>query len=81
MILNIIVGLVMSSRAGFCASKIMGETNGLIMNIILGVVGGFVAGLIFGLLGLGAGGYIGTFIVSLIGACGLIYLWRKVLKK
>lgn len=82
MILDIILGLVFGGLAGFCASKLMNDSNGIIVNIILGIVGGFVAGLILGLVGLnGAGGAIGSFIASVLGACGLIYVWRKVLKK
>ena len=82
MIIDIILGLVFGGLAGFCASKLMKDSNGIIVNIILGIVGGFVAGLILGLVGLnGAGGAIGSFIASVLGACGLIYVWRKVLKK
>ena len=82
MIINLIIGLAIGGLAGFVAGKIMNSNTGsILINIILGVVGGFVAGLVFGLLGLGASGYIGTFVVSTVGACGLIYLWKNVLKK
>ena len=56
-------------------------SNDLIVNIILGIVGGILAGVIFGLLGLGATSLIGTFILSVVGACALIWLWKNVLKK
>ena len=58
----------------------MKSDGSLLRNIILGVVGGFVGGLIFNLLGIGFGGYIGTIIVSMIGACILINVARILFK-
>ena len=77
-----LVTIIIGGVCGWLAGMLMdSKKNSLLINIILGVVGGFVAGLIFGLLGIGAGGYIGTFIVSTIGACALIWVWKNVLKK
>ena len=50
----------------------MNSKNGLIRNIILGIVGGFLGSFIFDLLGISFAGYLGTILVSVVGACLII---------
>ena len=46
--------------------------------MILGIVGGAVGGVILGLIGISGNGVIGNMIVSVIGACILIAVARKI---
>lgn len=80
-IIGLLIDIVVGGAAGFVASKLMKKSNGIIMDIILGIVGGIVAGVIFGILGLGATSFIGGFIVSVIGAVALIFVYDKFIKK
>lgn len=78
--INFIVALLIGGLSGWLAGKIMKSEGSLIRNIILGLVGGLVGGLLFGILGLGANGLLGSIIVSVAGACLLVWLGRKFLK-
>lgn len=72
--MGILWTLIIGAVAGWLAGLIYkGSGSGLIINIILGIVGSFVGSFVFGLLGLEAGGGYGSFIVSIIGA--IIVLW------
>ena len=58
----------------------MNTRGGLIRNIILGVVGGFVGGYVFKLLELSINGYVGTIVVSVVGACLVVFIVNKIFK-
>jgi len=67
----LIVGLV----AGFLASVfIKGRSSGCIINIIVGLVGSVIGGLLASLLDLGQFGFVGTIVISFIGACILLVI-------
>jgi uncharacterized membrane protein YeaQ/YmgE (transglycosylase-associated protein family) len=74
----IVVGLI----AGWVAGKIMkGGGYGVIADIVLGIVGGIVGGWVVGLLGFGAGGFIWSILVAILGAAILIWITRLIKKK
>jgi uncharacterized membrane protein YeaQ/YmgE (transglycosylase-associated protein family) len=80
--LGFIGWIVLGGLAGWVASMIMGNnaSQGLLGNIIVGIVGGLLGGFIFGLFG-GAGvtGFnLWSFLVALVGAVVLLFLWRLV---
>ena len=78
MLIYWIIKVALWALAGMIACKIMkGEPNGLLGNIILGIVGGHVGNFLFSLLRLGTSGIIWEIIVSVIGACVVIWLFRK----
>ena len=82
--MGLIITLVIGGIVGWLASLIM-KTNaqmGLLANVVVGIVGSVLGGWIFGVLGLGAGGTIGSWIVSIAGAAILIAILKalKVLK-
>ena len=80
-IISILISLALGALAGWSAGKLMNSDGSILRNIILGIVGGVVASIIFGLIGISFSGYLGTIIVSIIGACLLIWLARLVTKK
>lgn len=75
-----IVQIALWTLAGYLGSRIMqdGTPNGWLGNIILGWIGGLVGHFAFGLLGLKSWGTVGEIVVSVIGACLVIWLVRKL---
>ena len=76
--LGFIWTLIIGGISGWLAGKLMNSDGSTIRNIILGLVGGFVGGIVFSIFGLGATGVIGSIIVSVVGACLLIWIGRKL---
>ena len=57
----------------------MGANIGLLTNIILGIVGALLLNFILSLFGIfTAETYLVQFIVAIVGACLLIFLWRAI---
>ena len=77
---QLILELVIGGVCGFAANKIMkGKTDGVLRNVILGVVGGIVGGFLGNLIGLG-GGWVTGILLSIGGACLVVWLYRKFVK-
>ena len=82
--MNFILFLIVGGLAGWIASKIMGTDaqQGVLLNIVVGIVGAMLAGwLISPLIGIPdirSGFSIGAFLVSIAGACILLFLWKLV---
>ena len=81
MLLKLLISILLGAVSGYIASKIMKSEGSLLRDIILGISGGFVGDLIFELLGISFSGYLGTIIVSIIGACLVIFVVNKVISK
>ena len=74
---NFIVWLIVGAIIGWLASQLMGQSEGLLLNIVVGIVGAFLAGLVLTpLLGIGTinqGDFsVPALIVSLGGAIVLL---------
>ena len=81
MIFSWIIKIALWALAGFLASKIMkGRPDGLLSNILLGLVGGAVGSFLFSLIGLDSINGIGNIIVSVVGACAVLFVVKKVAK-
>jgi len=79
MLLQILVFLAIGALVGWIAGIIMKSKSGLLLNIIFGIVGGFVGGFLASLVGIG-GGWIVSILISIAGACLVIFivgLFRK----
>lgn len=78
-VINFILTLVVGTLAGYGAGKIMNDvSNNLLIDCLLGIVGGFVGSFLFGLFGFKTTNIIGHVIVTLVGACIILYL-KKVI--
>lgn len=73
-------GIILGAIAGWIASKIMNSKGGLIRNIIMGIIGGSVGTALFHAVGLSASGYLGSVIVSVVGACVVIWIGRLLFR-
>ncbi len=81
MLWQLLVEIVIGAVCGYVANMLMGgKKNSFLMNLLLGVVGGFVGGLIGNLLGIG-GGWITGILLSIGGACLVVWLYRKFFQK
>ena len=71
--------LALGALVGWLAGKVMGREGGLVRNIVVGVVGSGLGSFLFGLAGFAAFGFFARLLVSLVGACVLLWLARRVL--
>lgn len=78
--MSFIAAIIIGGISGWLAGKIMDSHHSVIINILLGLVGGVVGGWLGGLIGIGATGTIGSILISVAGACLLIWLSRKLFK-
>jgi uncharacterized membrane protein YeaQ/YmgE (transglycosylase-associated protein family) len=82
--MSVIGWLVLGLVAGFIGSKVYGSSGqGLVMDIVLGIVGAVVGGVIFSALGVdGVTGFnIWSFIVAIIGALVVLYVYHNFIAK
>jgi len=79
--LSFIFALIIGGVSGWLAGIIMKAEGSLLRNIILGLLGGLVGGLIGKVIGVGASNWIGSILISVAGACLLIYLSKLIFKK
>ena len=73
----IIIGIF----AGWLAEKIMKRDHGLLTNLIVGLVGSLLGAFVVGIVGLKAGGWITSLLVSTLGAVLLLWLWGLIKKR
>lgn len=78
MLWSLICTIVVGAISGFIAGKIMKSEGSLLRNIILGILGGIVGGFLGRIIGIGATGLVGGIIISVIGACLLIWIAQKI---
>lgn len=80
--LGIIGWIVLGGLAGWVASMVAGTDarQGLLGNIIVGIIGGVLGGFLFGLLGMGGvtGFNLWSFLVALLGAVVLLFIWQAI---
>ena len=80
--LSILYSLGIGLVAGWAAGKIMGSGGyGTIMDIILGIAGGFVGSFVIGLLGMSATSLIPRIITAILGAVILVGITRLIKKE
>jgi uncharacterized membrane protein YeaQ/YmgE (transglycosylase-associated protein family) len=83
--LGFIGWIIIGGLAGWVASKIAktDEKQGVLSNIVIGIVGALIGGFLFELFG-GAGvtGFnLWTFLVAVVGAVVLLFIWKLVTGK
>ncbi len=78
MIFAWIINLFFGGLAGWIAGKLMNSDGSMLRNIILGLVGGVVGSIVLGIFGIHGTGRIGGTIVSIVGACILIWISNRL---
>jgi len=78
---GIIGAIIIGIFAGWLAEKIMKRNHGLLTNLIVGLVGALLGAFIANLLHIDFGGWIGSLIISTIGAVLLLFLLGLVKRR
>lgn len=78
---GIIGAIIIGIFAGWLAEKIMKRNHGLLTNLVVGLVGALLGAFLANILGIGFGGWVGSLIVSTIGAVVLLFLLGLVRRK
>ena len=76
-----LVSIVIGALVGWLAGKIMNHQQGLLMNIILGWVGSIVGNFVANLLSISSDSLVGNAVLSLGGACLVLFLYRLITNK
>ena len=76
-----IVKIALWALAGLIASRLMKSENSLIWNILLGLAGGAVGSLVADWIGIRTTNTLGSILVSVGGACLVIWAVRKLIPK
>ncbi len=81
-VFELIGWIILGGLAGWVASMIAGNDarQGMLGNIIVGILGAFIGGFLLSLFGVqGAGGInLWSFLVALLGAVVLLFIWRAI---
>ena len=73
-----IMTVVIGGLAGWIASRIMEARQGLLMNIVMGILGAVILnGVLELVLQRTWGGWLGQLVIAVVGACALIWAWRR----
>lgn len=75
--MGFVVTILCGMFAGWLAGRLMNSDGSWIRNLLLGLAGGVVGSIVLGLIGIKGNGLIGGTIVSVVGACLLIWISRK----
>ena len=79
---GILGAIIIGILAGWIAEKVMKRNHGLLTNLIVGLVGALLGWFIANrLLGLNFGGWIGSLVVSTIGAILLLFILGLVKRR
>jgi uncharacterized membrane protein YeaQ/YmgE (transglycosylase-associated protein family) len=71
---GIIGAIIIGIFAGWIAEQIMSRKHGLLTNLIVGLIGSFLGAFLANVLGIHWGGWIGSLVISTIGAIVLLFL-------
>jgi len=78
--LGLLIGLAFSALAGYIAATLMSLKGPWYLYVLLGVAGGFVGTFLFGLIGFGSNSVLSDAIVSVLGSCVVIFIYRMLKK-
>ena len=78
--MGFVITLLCGALAGWLAGRLMDCDGSWIRNLALGLAGGVVGSIVLGIIGIRGSGIIGGTVVSVVGACLLIWLYRKLSK-
>lgn len=75
--MGFVVWIITGAVTGWVAGKLMKREGGFLRNILVGIVGSSLGGFLAGLLNIHGVG-IGAFLISVAGACLLLWLAKKL---
>ncbi|MBQ3993402.1 MAG: GlsB/YeaQ/YmgE family stress response membrane protein [Erysipelotrichaceae bacterium] len=78
--MGLLISLLISAAFGYVAANLMKLAGPWYLYVILGLAGGFVGSILFDLIGFSSNSIISEAIVSIVGACVVIALFRRLRK-
>lgn len=78
---SILAAIVIGVLAGWIAEQVTGRRHGLLTNLIVGLVGAFLGAFIANVMDIHYAGFVGSLIVSTIGAIILLALLGLVRRR
>jgi len=78
---GIIGAIVIGILAGWIAEQVMKKKHGLLTNLVVGLVGSLIGAFLANLLGFAWAGWLGSLVVSTIGAIVLLFLLGLVRRR
>ncbi len=78
---GIIGAIIIGILAGWLAEKLLKRNHGLLTNLVVGVVGALLGGFLAGLLGINFGGFVGSLMISTLGAILLLVIVSAVRRR
>ena len=78
--INLVISLLLSGAFGYIAARLMNVEGQWYLYVILGLLGGVVGDVLFSLVGFSSHSLLSSAIVSVIGACVVVILYRKLSK-
>ena len=75
---GLVISLLFSAAFGYVAAQLMKLSGPWYVYVLLGIAGGIVGDLVFGLIGFTSNSILSQAIVSVIGACIVVFLYRKL---
>ena len=76
--MGFLITLLCGAFAGWLAGRLMNSNGSWLRNLALGLAGGVVGSVVLRFVGIRGSGLIGGTIVSVVGACLLIWLFRNL---
>ena len=78
---GIICAIIIGILAGWIAEQVMKRNHGLLTNLIVGVIGSFLGAFVASMLGINFGGFVGSLVISTVGAIILLALLGLIKKR
>ncbi|MBR0419955.1 MAG: GlsB/YeaQ/YmgE family stress response membrane protein [Erysipelotrichaceae bacterium] len=76
----LLISLALSAAFGYVAAQLMGLRGKWYIYLLLGLAGGLVGSILFGFIGFSADSLMANAIVSIVGSCLVIFLYRQLMK-
>jgi len=74
----LIATIILAGITGWLAGKIMHFEVNIWLNVLLGIVGAIIGSIIAKFIGIKSSSLIGGMIISILGACLLVWLYRFI---
>lgn len=78
---GLIGAIIIGILAGWIAEKVMKRSHGLVTNLVVGLIGALLGGFLADALDIGFGGFIGSLVVSTLGAILLLLIVGMVRRR
>jgi uncharacterized membrane protein YeaQ/YmgE (transglycosylase-associated protein family) len=79
--IGLIGAIIIGILAGWIAEKVLRRNHGLLVNLVVGIAGALIGGFLARMIGFEFAGWVGSLIVSTIGAILLLFILGLVRRR